>query len=208
MSIITSTPQSKTLPHVPLTIRSTVSAVAQSLNDMYGLGIDPCLFEDRHAYKDEDGLLRIDLVCLKTGAVCHTFKDRNTITKELSINDVMTNPKAFFYEKVVENFAVVVNTECELEFLKELKLDVRYNSGIPGATKSSELMDLLNRYNVSGGFSSSPSNTNTTAYFIPRYYGSGANAPDVYNFNRDAKLLVVVELMLMGEYKTHALMVG
>lgn len=200
--------QSKTPLHVPLTKWSTVSAVVPLVNDMYGLNADINLLDDRLSYKDKDGFLCIDFVETATGQLVWTFRDRFSIDKEQKHNNRMDNPKAFIYKKVIANFGIQINTEVELEFLKGMRKDVRYDSGKAGATKSSELMTLLNRYNIGDGWSSSPNSSNTTAYFIPRYWGPGADAPDVYNFNRDAKLLVVVELMLMGEYQTHALIVG
>lgn len=191
---------------ISLTKLTTVKAVVDSVNETYGESIDAELYEDRLAFVDLDGLLTLFCVRLDNGAVEWVFKDRYSIERQDQEN--LDNPKAFFFPDTVDNFSIKLNTECELEFLKGIKIDVRYDSGKVGAGASTKLANLLNRYNVGDGWGSNPHDSNTTAYFVLRYFGSGNDAPDVYNFNRDTKLLVVVELMKHGVYKTHALMVG
>lgn len=194
--------------HLKLSKWTTVSAVVSSIYEMYGELIDPREFEDRHAFIDKDGLLTLHLVEIGTGKVHWVFKDRYTIERELNQNTTLENPKDFPYPEVMKNFGITVNTEKELDFLKGLPLDVYYDSGKFNADKSRKLADLLNRYGVGDGWSANPSGGNSTAYFMLRYFGPGDKAPDIYNFNRDTSLLVVVELAMYGGYKTHALFVG
>ena len=191
-----------------LTKWTTASAVVSSVNEMYGESIDPALYEDRLAFTDANGLLTIEFVHIQTGLVHYVFKDRYTIERQLQNDLRIDNPREFIYPEVIKNFGVLINTEAELEFMKDVRKDVRYDSGKPGNNKAYALAKLLNRYNIGKGWSSNPDGGGTTAYFVLRYYGSGASAPDIYNFNRDAKLLVVVELMMYGQYETHALVVG
>lgn len=193
---------------VQLTPRTTASAVVSAVNEMYGENIDVNQYEDRLAYLDKDGVLTIEFVDIQTQVTHYVFKDRYTLERKADDTLEFTNPRDFIYPEVIRNFGVLINTEVELEFLKDIRKDVRYDSGKPGNSAARELARLLNRYNIGNGWSSNPNGGNTTAYFIVRYYGSGANAPDVYNFNRDANLLAVVELMMHGEYQTHALIVG
>lgn len=193
---------------VQLTPSTTASAVVSAVFEMYDEKIDPNQYEDRLAFIGKDGQLTIEFVDIQTKETHYVFKDR--YTQERLADDTLEfmNPREFIFPEVTKNFGILINTETELEFLKNVRKDVRYNSSLPGKGYARELARLLNRYNIGNGWSSNPDGGNTTAYFIVRYYGSGANAPDVYNFNRDAKVLVVVELLLHGEYKTHALIVG
>ena len=193
--------------HVQLDKTTTVSAVVSSINEMYGESIDATQYEDSLPFVDKDGLLTLHFVDIETGETRWVFKDRYSIERQSQIT-MIENPKDFIYPQVIKNFAVIVNTEKELEFMKGLRLDVRHDSGNICSDKSRLLARLLNRYNVGDGWSANPQDGNTTAYFMPRYIGPGADAPDVYNFNRDTKLLVVVELMKHGEYETYALTVG
>lgn len=194
--------------HLKLSKWTTVSAVASSVYEMYGDLIDPRIYEDRLAFVADDGLLTLEVVEISTGKTIWVFKDRYTITRQLGQNTTLDNPKAFPYQEVVNNFGITINTEKELMFLKDLPLNVYYDSSQFNADKSRKLADLLNRYGVGDGWSANPNGGNTTAYFMMRYFGPGSKAPDIYNFNRDTSLLVVVELATYGGYKTHALFVG
>lgn len=191
-----------------LTKWTTASAVVSSVNDMYGESIDPSIYEDRLAFVDTDGLLTIEFVDIESKQLHYVFKDRYTIERQLTEDVSIQNPREFIFPEVIKNFGILINTTSELEFLQHsVRKDVRYDSGKPGNNKAYLLSRLLNRYNVGNGWGSNPHGGCTTAYFILRYHGPGATAPDIYNFNRDAKLLVVVELMMHGQYQTHALVV-
>lgn len=201
----------KSQPESPLDISlskwSTVKAIINTINDKYGLTLDPQNYEDRSAFKNDDGLLTLDIVKVTTGELVWAVIDSQSGKINETINEKLTHPKAFAFEQVVNNFGIMINNESELEFLKDVRLDVRYNSGVIGGDKSYKLMTLLNNYNIGDGWTSNPSNGCTTAYFVLRYIGPGSEAPGVYNFNTEAKLLAVVELMMYGEYQLHALVV-
>lgn len=192
---------------IPLSKWSTVKAIINSINDKYELTLDPEHYEDRLAFTNSDGLLSLDIVDISTGKLVWVVIDSNSNLAVVGINEVVEHPKAFIFDKVIKNFSLVVNSEKELEFLKDVRLDVRYNSGVVGGDKSYKLMTLLNNYNIGDGWTSNPSQGCTTAYFVLRYFGTGADAPGVYNFNTEAKCLAVVELMMYGEYQLHALVV-
>lgn len=193
---------------VPLSKWSTVKAIISTINDKYGLALDPNNYEDRLAYINSDGLLCLDIVNASTGGLVWVVIDSGSNLPVLAgINETVEHPKAFVFDPVINNFGIIINSEKELEFLKDVRLDVRYNSGVVGGDTSYKLMTLLNNYNVGDGWTSNPSQGCTTAYFVLRYFGAGADAPGVYNFNPEAKCLAVVELMLYGEYKLHALVV-
>lgn len=197
----------KTPVHVALTKWSTVRSAIQAISDAVGQKLDPANYEDRLAIRNSSGLLTLNLVSVSTGEIDWVIIDRYSASGEGDQSEFVSNPKAFIFDHVIKSFSVLINTETELEFLKDVRQDVRYDSGLIGADKALKLMHLLNIYNIGDGWTSNPSNGCTTAYFILRYFGSGASAPDVYNFNRNAKLLAVVELMMRGEYQTHALVV-
>lgn len=197
----------KTPVHVALTKWSTVRSAIEAISDAVGVQLDPADYEDRLAIRNSSGLLSLNLVSVATGEVDWVIIDRYSASSEGVQSEFIANPKAFIYDHVIKSFSALINTEAELEFLKDVRIDVRYDSGLIGADKALKLMHLLNIYNIGDGWTSNPSNGCTTAYFILRYFGSGADAPDVYNFNPNAKLLAVVELMMRGEYQTHALVV-
>ncbi|QZA70612.1 hypothetical protein AH04_135 [Erwinia phage AH04] len=201
----------KSQPESPLDITlskwSTVKAIISTINDKYGLTLDLNKYEDRLAYVNSDGVLALDIVDTNSGELAWAVIDSQSGKVGSSINEVIDHPKAFGFSNVIQNFGVVVNSEKELEFLKDVRLDVRYDSGMTGGDKSFKLMTLLNNYTVGDGFTSNPSQGCTTAYFVLRYFGKGSEAPGVYNFNPEAKCLVVVELMMYGEYQLHALVV-
>lgn len=201
----------KSQPESPLYISlskwSTVKSSINSINEKYGLSLKGQDYEDRVAFRNEDGLLSLQFVIVSTGELAWVIIDPDSNNADQVINETIDHPKAFSYEHVTKNFGVLINSEKELDFLKDVRLDVRYDSGIVGADSSFKLMNLLNNYNIGDGWTSNPSQGCTTAYFVLRYYGSGANAPGAYNFNPEAKLLAVVELMMYGEYQLHALAV-
>lgn len=192
---------------IPLSKWSTVKAIINTLNDKYKHSLDPKDFEDRLAYVNSDGLLSMDIVNVSTGELVWVVVDTQSGLAQSGINETIEHPKAFIFDEVIKNFGVVINNESELEFLKGVRLDVRYNSGVIGGDKSFKLMTLLNNYHIGDGWTSNPSQGCTTAYFVLRYIGTGADAPGVYNFNTQAKCLAVVELMMYGEYQLHALVV-
>lgn len=192
---------------IPLSKWSTVKAIVNTINDKYKYSLDPQDFEDRLVYVNSDGLLSMDIVSVSTGELAWVVVDAQSGLAQSSINENLEHPKAFIFDEVIKNFGVVLNDEKELEFLKDVRLDVRYNSGVVGGDKSYKLMTLLNNYHVGDGWTSNPSQGCTTAYFVLRYIGTGADAPGVYNFNTQAKYLAVVELMMYGEYQLHALVV-
>lgn len=192
---------------VPLSKWSTVKAIVNTINDKYKYSLDPQDFEDRLVYVNGDGLLSIDIVSVSTGELAWVVVDTQSGLAQSGINENIEHPKAFIFDEVIKNFGIVLNDEKELEFLKDVRLDVRYNSGVVGGDKSYKLMTLLNNYHVGDGWTSNPSQGCTTAYFVLRYIGTGADAPGVYNFNTQAKYLAVVELMMYGEYQLHALVV-
>lgn len=192
---------------IPLSKWSTVKAIIGGINDKYELTLDPDQYEDRLAYVNSDGLLSLDIVDISTGKLVWVVIDSNSNLAVVGINEKVEHPKAFIFDEVIKNFSLVLNSEKELEFLKDVRLDVRYNSGVVGGDKSYKLMTLLNNYNIGDGWTSNPSQGCTTAYFVLRYIGIGADAPGVYNFNTEAKCLAVVELMMYGEYQLHALVV-
>lgn len=195
--------------HLTLTLADTVRTVAPLANEVYKLGIVVDEYEDRRTYRDsKDGLFTLEVVNADTGSLTWVFKDRFSGSRDNQEASILENPKAFMFPAVIENFAITVSNVAELMFLKDLKKDVRYNTAIPGNTASYHLMNTLNSYNVGSGWTCNPIHAPSTAYFIPRYFGPGNKAPEIYNFNPHAKLLVVVDLLVYGEYKTHALMVG
>jgi len=194
--------------HLAMTLMDTVRSVAPEANKVYGLGIIVDEYEDRRAFRDTDGLFTLEVVRVDTGSLTWVFKDRFSAGREDEETAFIENPKDFMFKDVVDNFAVTINTSRELEFLKSIKNDVRYNTALPGNDASYYLMQLLNNYNIGSGWTSNPIHGNATAYFIKRYFGPGKDAPEIYNFNPHAQLLVVVDLLVYGEYKTHALMVG
>ncbi|QYN79960.1 putative flagellar biosynthesis protein [Kosakonia phage Kc263] len=199
--------QPKAPVHVSLTKWSTVRSAIASISAAVGVELNPLDYEDRLAVRNDNGLLTMNLVSLSTGELDWVIIDRYSTNSDTDQSEFITNPKAFAFDQVTKSFGVLINTEAELAFLKDVRLDVRYDSGLVGADKSLKLMNLLNAYNIGDGWTSNPSNGCTTAYFVLRYFGSGANAPDVYNFNPNAKLVAVVELMMYGVYETHALVV-
>lgn len=192
---------------IPLSKWSTVKAIVTSINDKYGLSLDPNRYEDRLAFTNSDGLLSLDIVDVNTGELAWAVIDSQSGKVVSSINESVDHPKAFIFDEVIKNFGTVINSEKELEFLKDVRLDVRYDSGLVGSDKAYKLMNLLNNYTIGDGFTSNPSQGCTTAYFVLRYFGTGADAPGVYNFNTEAKCLAVVELMMYGESRLHALVV-
>ena len=185
---------------------SSFKATIPSLIESLGIEIKPEDYEDRLAFIDTDGSLKITGVNLSTGNVDWVIKNK-VITNSSEESIMLDNPKDFHFKEVIENVSALVNTEAELSFMKNLKLDVRDDSGQIGNSTARQLMQVLNNYRIGNGWTANPGAGCTTAYFVPRYYGPGADAPDIYNFNRDARLLVVVELLMYGEYKTHALVV-
>jgi hypothetical protein len=201
----------KSQPESPLDITlskwSTVKAIIKAVNDKYGLTLDAHNYEDRLAFTNSNGLLALDIIDVNTGELAWAVIDSQSGKVVSEINETLDHPKAFVFNEVIKNFGIVVNSEKELEFLKDVRLDVRYNSGVVGGDKSYKLMTLLNNYTIGDGWTSNPSQGCTTAYFVLRYFGTGANAPGVYNFNTEAKCLAVVELMMYGEYQLHALVV-
>lgn len=198
--------QVPTTVELSITKWSTFKVTIPSLIASTGVEINPSDYEDRLAFTDENGLLRIHGVNTKTGVVDWVIKNK-VIKTSAEENIMLENPKDLHFKGVIDSFPILVNTEAELAFMKNLKLDVRDDSGMYGNGTARTLMTLLNNYRVGDGWSANPGDGCTTAYFVPRYYGPGANAPDVYNFNREATLLVVVELMMHGKYETHALVV-
>lgn len=192
---------------IPLSKWSTVKTIIDTINDKYGLTLNPNSYEDRLAHTNSDGLLCMDVVNASTGELVWTVIDHSSNLPLAGIDETIEHPKAFIFNHVIKNFSITINSEKELEFLKDVRTDVRYNSGTIGGDKSYKLMTLLNNYNIGDGWTSNPSQGCTTAYFVLRYFGTGANAPGVYNFNTEAKCLAVVELMMHGEYQLHALVV-
>lgn len=192
---------------IPLSKWSTVKAIISNINDKYGLSLDSNLYEDRLAYINSDGLLSLDIVNASSGELVWVVVDSGSNLPVTGLNETLEHPKAFIFDHVIKNFGIIINSEKELEFLKDVRLDVRYNSGMVGGDTSYKLMTLLNNYNIGDGWTSNPSQGCTTAYFVLRYLGAGADAPGVYNFNPEAKCLAVVELMMYGEYQLHALVV-
>lgn len=199
--------QLKAPVHVSLTKWSTVRSAIKAISEAVGVELNPLDYEDRLAIRNDAGLLTLNLVSLSTGELDWVVIDRYSASSDSNQSDFITNPKAFAFDQVRKSFGVLINTESELEFLKDVRLDVRYDSGIVGSDKSLKLMNLLNAYNIGDGWTSNPSTGCSTAYFVLRYFGSGADAPDVYNFNPNARTLAVVELMMYGVYQTHALVV-
>lgn len=194
--------------HLALKFGDTCRGICPVANKVYNLGINPDEFEDRRAFQDKDGLFTLHYVKVADGSLTWVFKDRFSGDRDNEESAILDNPKDFLFKDVVKNFAITINTTAELDFLKGLKQDVRYDSARMGNTLSYSLMVLLNAYGVGSGWTANPVNGQTTAYFIPRYFGPGQDAPEIYNFNPHAKLLVVVDLLVYGDYKTHALMVG
>lgn len=199
--------QTKTPVQVSLTCWSTVHSAIGLISEAVGKELNPMDYEDRLAIRNDGGLLTLNLVSVTTGELDWVVIDRYSGNTDTNQSEFITNPKAFIFDEVIKSFGVLINTEAELEFLKDLRYDVRYDSGMVGADKAFKLMNLLNTYGVGDGWTSNPSQGCTTAYFILRYYGSGVDAPGVFNFNPNARLLVVLELMMYGEYQTHALVV-
>ena len=193
---------------VSLTKRSTVWSALVTANELYNLNARPEDYEDRIIYKDSDGNLCLDVVSVHTGELCWILKDRYSSDLVTTKNQlVLAHPKEFGNEEVTNNFSIIIGTEGELDFLKGLELNVP-GSNDPLNFVARTLADLLNVYGVGDGWSTRPDTGLTTAYFVLRYIGPGADAPEVYNFNPNTKCLAVVELMTYGEMKTHALVVG
>lgn len=199
--------QPKSPLNISLTVWSTVRKTINSINEKYKFNLNLDEYEDRLAFVSDKGLLTLKLVKIGTGELDWVVVDESTSPGVQFINAYIDHPKSFPYKEVVKNFGIVINDKSELDFLKDVKLDVKYNSGLVGSDKSFKLMNLLNNYLIGDGWTSNPSTGCTTAYFVLRYFGSGADAPGSYNFNRDAKCLAVVELMMYGEYQLHALVV-
>lgn len=192
---------------ISLTKRSTVRSTLITANELYNLNANPDDYEDRITYKDKNGDLCLDVVSVHTGELCWILKDRYTAAANPTNYMRLEHPKDFGDVEVVNNFSVIIGTEGELDFLKGLTLN-EPNANDPLNFTARTLADLLNVYGVGDGWSTRPNAGLTTAYFVLRYIGPGADAPEVYNFNRNTKCLAVVELMMYGEYKTHALVVG
>lgn len=192
---------------ISLTKRSTVRSVLITANELYNLNATPTDYEDRITYKDANGDLSLDVVSVHTGELCWILKDRYTTASKSTNYMQLEHPKDFGAEEVVNNFSIIIGTEGELDFLKGLPLN-EPNESNPFNFVARMLADLLNVYGVGDGWSTRPNTGLTTAYFVLRYIGPGVDAPEVYNFNRNTKCLAVVELMMYGEYKTHALVVG
>lgn len=192
---------------ISLTKRSTVRSALIVANELYNLNANPDDYEDRITYKDKNGDLSLDVVSVHTGELCWILKDRYTTAAKPTNYKQLEHPKDFGDVEVVNNFSVIIGTEGELDFLKGLALN-EPNANDPLNFTARTLADLLNVYGVGDGWSTRPNAGLTTAYFVLRYIGPGADAPEVYNFNRNTKCLAVVELMMYGEYKTHALVVG
>ena len=201
------TPQSNSPVQIALTKWSSVWTAISAANEMYNLGIDQNNYENRVAYRADDGFLQIDLVNVQTGELEWVFRDRYSSNNTIEEMGIVENPKDFGLKEVIDNFSVLINDASELSFLSDLRKDVAFNSGNNIGSAATMLANLLNNYGIGPGWSSNPGGT-TTAYFVLRYIGPGADAPEVYNFNRNASHMVVLELMMHGEYKTHALIVG
>lgn len=176
-------------------------------NEIYNLNLIPEDYEDRIVYKDPDGYLSLDVVSVNTGELCWILKDRQSVVLSGQTKTQLSHPKDFGHEEVANNFSIIIGTEGELDFLKGLSLNVPSGND-PLNLVARTLADLLNVYGIGDGWCTRPGVGLTTAYFVLRYIGPGADAPEVYNFNRNTKCLAVVELMMHGEYKTHALVVG
>lgn len=192
---------------ISLTKRSTVRSALVTANELYNLNAIPDDYEDRIIYKDVAGNLSLDVISIATGELCWILKDRYSVSPLEGTINQLTHPKDFGYEEVVNNFSIIIGTEGELDFLKGLPLNVP-NGNDPLNLVARTLADLLNVYGIGDGWSTRPNTGLTTAYFVLRYIGPGADTPEVYNFNRNTKCLAVVELMTYGEMKTHALVVG
>ncbi len=192
---------------ISLTKRSTVRSTLITANELYNLNATPDNYEDRIVYKDDEGSLCLDVVDILTGELCWVLRDRYKENADKLNKMLLANPKDFGDSEVVDNFSIIIGTEGELDFLKGLPLNVP-SANDPLNFVARTLADLLNVYGVGYGWSTRPNTGLTTAYFVLRYIGPGADAPEVYNFNRNTKCLAVVELMMHGEYKTFALVVG
>lgn len=193
--------------HVSLTKWSTVKSAIPIINETYELTLDPADYEDKLAFRNEAGFLSLELVVISTGKLDWVIVDRESLLDTSLVSGVLSNPKEISFKQVIRNSGILINTEVELKFLEDCRLDVRYDASVVGKDKAVKLMNLLNDYGVGDGWTANPSQGCTTAYFVPRYYGSGKDAPDVYNFNRNASCLVVLELMMYGVYELHALVV-
>lgn len=199
-------------PLTPLELSMEVgqylSDLIETIRSQYDIQIDLNTVLNEVVSLDDEGVPTLKVISRFTGGVIWEFKFRS---KKMVNDDFRThiqNPKAFIFGDVKENFGVLINSAKELDFLNNVKIDVRVDSLFVGAGISYTLMTLLNRYGIGNGWSCNPSTGGTTSYFILRYLGSGADAPDVYNFNRDSERMAVVDLLVNGEYKTHALIVG
>lgn len=190
--------------HLALTKTSSVYSVTETANAIYHLNINENEFENRYAFYEE-GLLTLHFVSIETGELVWVFQDRySSIDSDI---DSIENPKNFLFKKVTENFGILINSEKELSFLKDVKLDIRYDEPETGNDKAYRLMLLLNNYGFGDGWSCNSDANATTCRFILRYIGEGKNAPSVYNFNPDSSYLVVVELLVNNVYQTYALTV-
>lgn len=199
-------------PVTPLELTMKVgqklSELIHDIHDKYSILIDINTVIDEIVYSDDNGDPTIRVISRATGAVIWEFKFRSKKSADDEFRTYVTNPKAFLYDDVIKNFGVLINSAEELDFLNDVKIDVRVDSSGQGGGLSFALMTLLNNYGIGTGWSCNPSSGNSTAYFILRYLGSGAKAPGVYNFNRNSERIAVVELLVSGEYKTYALIVG
>lgn len=178
------------------------------IKEKFGILVDVKNILDTEVFLDTDGFLTLQIVERDSGNVLWVFKCKGSVRAIDEVMDVVRNPKAFLFKNVIENFTTFVNTEKELEFLKDMTIDVRCDSGSSQGHISYRLMKLMNNYRIGDGWSCNPGNSRSTAYFILRYLGPGDKAPDVFRFNRGVKMLAVVDVLINGEYKTHAIMVG
>lgn len=183
----------------------SVVKVTPTINKLYSLNIDSDLYENRYAFKGPDGYLTICFVNLKNAETEWVFKNTNE-NKEDEVG-TLDNPKNFIQKEVVSNFPIFINTAKEIDFLKEVSLDVRFNSSSATEDKDYQLMNVLNAYGIGNSWTSVPSKETTTAYFILRYFGAGDKAPPAYCFNPSAQCIAIVDLLNNNVYTTYALIV-
>lgn len=175
-----------------------------SINEQYNMDLKPEDFVNNEVYADSHGVKSIRLFSNVSKLPSWGFK---TVVFEMGkqLNGYIPNPRVIEAKEVVENFNILINTPQELDFLSHLPLDVPDDSGSVWNNNAYYLAQLLNNYVIGGGWNNNSDGIRTTANFILRYFGSGLDAPEKYNFNRNTSLLVVIELLNKGVYKTYAL---
>lgn len=177
------------------------------INEVHGLNLDPALFEERIVYVVQNNVLRGELVVRETGLVewvvtdsakAHTPKESFTVR----------HPKQLVHENISRYSSIFINTVHELDFLKEVSVGIPYEGGFIGNNAARYLMELMNIYQISPGWSCLPNRGNTTAGFTLLHFGTPETIPREFIVHPTAKLVAIVELESYTGKAVYSLTVG